>query len=224
MRVGEDERVIRRAARLDLDRLARPAGDSNAVLDRLVGIGRNGQPLVVYGPYPSGVQDLAAATKLPMGIEFLPGRHPPLRNIPATGRPLRDVLDEMVAVDPRYEWPEMEGVIVIRPATSWTDPDHALFRIVRPVRLIDVSPQDAVQRLARELGYPHPLSFPGGKLLTLDLPQGTVLDLANAIVRAHGELTWTLEPEPPLDGARAGYRYTFTFSVMGGSGLGFGAR
>jgi hypothetical protein len=190
-----------------------------------VGVGPNALPLVVAGPYASGVQDLAAATKVPMGIEVLsPGRHPPSREIPATGRTLREVLDAMVAVDPRYEWRELEGVIVIRPVASWTDPNHALFRIVGPVRMIDVSPQEAVQRLARELGYPHPLSFPGGKSLTLDLPQGSVLDLANAIVRAHGELTWTLEPEPPLDGAKMGYKYTFTFSVMGGSGLGFGAR
>jgi hypothetical protein len=60
--------------------------------------------------------------------------------------------------------------------------------------------------------------------MSLDLPQGTVLDLANAIVRAHGELTWALAPEPPLDGARVGYKYTFTFTAMGGSGIGFGAR
>jgi hypothetical protein len=51
-----------------------------------------------------------------------------------------------------------------------------------------------------------------------------VLDLANAIVRAHGELTWTLEPAPPLDRAAVEYRYTLTCGVMGGTGVGFGAR
>jgi hypothetical protein len=60
--------------------------------------------------------------------------------------------------------------------------------------------------------------------LSLDLPQGTVLELANAIVRAHGELTWALGAEPPLDGAAVGYTHTLTFSLMGGIGLGFGAR
>jgi len=202
-------------------------GGSNAVLDRIVGIGPNELPLILHGPSQSGVLDLANATRVPMGIEFLrpgPGRHSTPPDIAATGRTLREVLDAMVAVDPRYEWREMNGVIVIRPAAAWNDAQSLLFRVVEPIHLIDVAPNEALQRIAREVGYPHPISGISGKPLSLDLAQGTVLDLANAIARAHGELTWALSDEPPLDGAAVGYTSTLTFSVMGGIGFGFGAR
>jgi hypothetical protein len=209
-----------------LDPAALAPGGSMSVVDRVVGIGPNELPLVVNGPSPWAVDHLADATRVPMGLEFLgPGKPPPSMGISATGRRLRDVLDAMVAVDPRYEWREMDGVVVIRPAAAWNDAANLLFRMVAPIRMIDVPAQQAIQRLAREVGYQHPLGDAfGGNRVTLDLPQGTVLDLANAIVRTHGELTWTLDAEPPLDGARAGYRYTFMFSVMGGGGSGFGAR
>ena len=200
-------------------------GGSTAVLDRIVGRGPNQLRLVVHGPSESGVFDLANATRVPMGIEFLnPASHFQVPDIPATGRTLREVLDAMIAVDPRYEWREMDGVIVIRPVGAWNDPRDMLFRIVEPIHLIDVTPDDAIRRIAREVGYPHPITAFPGKPMSLDLPQGTVLDLANAIVRAHGELTWALVPDPPLDGAAVGYTHTFTFRVMGGVGIGFGAR
>ena len=210
-----------------LDPPALAYGGSPAVLDRIVGIGPNELPLVVNGPFPSAVHDLANATRVPMGIEFLgPGRHPISGSIPATGRTLREVLDAMIAVNPQYEWREMDGVIVIRPVAAWNDGANLLFTMVPPVRMIDTTLQKAVERLALEVGDPRPVSNISGKVLSLDLPQGTVLDLANAILRAHGELAWTLEPEsePPLDGVRSGYRYTFMFSIMGGGGLGFGVR
>ncbi len=199
---------------------------SPAVLDRIVGIGSNEFPLVVIGPYPSTVGALANATRVPMGIEFLgPAQDSPTGQILATGRTLREVLDAMIAVDPRYQWREMDGVIVIRPAAAWNDPDNLLFRMVAPIRMVDVPSAEAVGRLAREVGNGDPFGDVfGGKRLSLDLPQGTVLDLANAIVRAHGELTWELQPEPAQDAARAGYRYSFMFHVLGGTGHGFGAR
>jgi hypothetical protein len=202
------------------------AGGSSAVLDRIVGNGPNDGTLVVNGPYPAAVSDLAKATKVPMGIELLgPGDHPVTGKITATGRTLRDVLTAMVLIDPRYDWREMDGVVVIRPVVAWNDPESLFFRLVAPVQMRAVALQQAVERLAREVGYGYPLGgIPAGKRLTLDLPQGTLLDLANAILRTHGELTWTLEPESSSDGSPMNYPYRLTFGVMGGGGLGFGAR
>ncbi len=198
-------------------------GGSAAVLERIVGNGPNERALVVYGP---SVWDLANATKVPMGIEVLGSGRLPLRaEIPATGRTLRDVLNAMVAIDPRYEWREMDGVIVIRPTASWNDPGSLFFRIVPEVQMHDASPQEAIERLARELGNSGPLgSIPNGKPLSIDAPRGTVLDLLNAIVRAHGELFWSLEPAKPAAAARSGYPYTLVFGVMGGGGLGIVVR
>jgi len=201
------------------------AGGSASVLDRIVRTSASDRPLVVNGPFPSAVRDLANATSVPMGIEFLgPGNPPRSAEIPATGRTLRDVLDAMVAIDPRYEWREMDGVIVIRPTASWNDPQSLLFRLVPGERMHDVSPQTAIERLARQLGRTERLAgMPPGKPLSIDAPQGTVLDFANTIVRAHGRMLWTLEPTTRA-GERAGYRHTFNFGVMGGGGTGFEVR
>ena len=50
-----------------------------------------------------------------VGIE---SDQPPFRpkwSIPATGRPLREVLDALIAVEPGYVWEEMDGLVLIRP-------------------------------------------------------------------------------------------------------------
>lgn len=207
------------------DRSLLAAGTSPAVLERIVGRTADGRPVVVNGPYPSAIHQLATATKVPMGIEFLGPRDPALTgSITATGRTLRDVLDAIVAVDPQYEWREMHGVIVVRPAAAWRDPDNLLFRLVPPVQLTEVLPGEAVGRVARELGHPSPLTMPRGALISLNQPQGTLLDLVNALIRAHGEMMWDLTPETDPATIQQGYRHTLTFFVMGGSGTGFAVR
>ena len=199
------------------------AGGSAAVLDRIVRTAASDRPLVVNGPRRSGTWRTRPWFRW-ASSSSVPGNPPRSAEIPATGRTLRDVLDAMVAIDPRYEWREMDGVIVIRPTASWNDPQSLFFRLVPGERMHDVSPQEAVERLARQLGHDDRLvGIPGGKLLSIDAPQGTVLDFANTIVRTHGEMIWTLEPTTRL-GASAGYRYTFNFGTMGGGGLGFEVR
>jgi hypothetical protein len=119
----------------------------------------------------------------------------------------------------------MNGVVVIRPTASWNDPESLLFRLVPAVQMHDVAPLQAMERLARALGHGDPLgAIPLGRPLSVDTPAGTVLDLLNAMVRAHGELSWTLEPEEPAAARRSGYPYTLTFGVMGGGGMGVGVR
>lgn len=204
---------------------ARPNDASASVLDRIVDSRPKETALVVYGPYPSAITDLAKATRVPMGIEFLGAPdEPSWVPISTSGRTLREVLDAMVAADARYEWREMGGVIAVRPVSAWNDSNSLLFRQVAPVQLTDVSPQAAVLRVAQVLGRAEPLSFPDGRPLSVDLPEGTVLDLVNAILRAHGELTWELTPETNREAVRQGYRYTLSFGVMGGGGVGFALR
>ena len=119
----------------------------------------------------------------------------------------------------------MDGVVVVRPAAAWSDPGSVLFKQVPAVHLVDVAPRQAVERLARELGGTRALEpFPHGRTMSLDQPQGPVLDLVNAIVRAHGEMTWALAPRTGPDATEEGYRYTLTLEVMGGSGVGFPVR
>ena len=64
---------LKPAAPVDLQRvLARkavPAGPTENVLDRLVGLGVHDQPLRLHGIHESGLRDLATAARVPMGVE-----------------------------------------------------------------------------------------------------------------------------------------------------------
>ena len=202
-----------------------PPASSSALADRIVGTTSDDRPVIVRGPFASALSLLGTATKVPMGIEFLGPEYPALgEDISATGRTLRDVLDAIIAVDPRYEWRELPGVIVIRPAVAWRDPDSVLFRLVPAVEMTDTSLTDAVSRVARFMGHPSPIVMPSGTTISLNQPQGTVLDLVNAVVRAHGEMFWELRRETEPSVIQQGYRYVFTFFMMGGHGKGFAMR
>src|SRR5665213_1589533 len=48
---------------------------------------------------------------------------------------VRDVLDRLVALFPNYRWSDMNGVAVVRPAASWTDPTDARNLRVEPFHL-----------------------------------------------------------------------------------------
>jgi len=133
---------LKPAAPVDLQRvLARkavPAGPTENVLDRLVGLGVHDQPLRLHGIHESGLRDLATAARVPMGVEKVEGR--PLiysEGFVATGAPLRLVLDALVTIDPRYEWRLLDGVVVFRPLAAWDDPENPLAVRAGATRLLD---------------------------------------------------------------------------------------
>ena len=61
-------------------------------------------------------------------------------------------------------------------------------------------------------------TFPDTKRISLDVPSGTVLDLMNAVLRAHGERVWELRPADPEVTAATGLRQTLMFSTFQGGG------
>jgi hypothetical protein len=211
---------------LDLSRFEAPEPDADAaapVLARIVGPAADGRPVVVHGPYYWSIQQLAAATGTPFGFESGPPGPPSMRGeYVATGRPLGEALATIVALDPRYEWREMNGVIVVRPAAAWSDARSALFALAPRVRLDDAPTVEAVTAVAVALGRdPRDLiAFPDGRRISLDVHNGTMLDLLNAIVRAHGELFWTYTPADKDDAKRTGLGHTLLFGIFTGVGTG----
>lgn len=83
---------------------------------------------------PLGFEAAGALRERVSGL-FRPGpdgaRPKPLVSVRPTpldvrGVPLRHALDAAVAKDRRYEWREMDGVVVVRPRAAWNDPRHPL--------------------------------------------------------------------------------------------------
>ena len=92
------------------------------------------------------------------------------RPLDVRGVPLRQALDAAVAADHRYEWHEMDGVVVVRPRAAWRDRDHPLLRRVTATQLKDAG---------------LPLEFDGA----------TLFDVVNMAVRSHQRSQWSLTSE-----------------------------
>jgi hypothetical protein len=114
-------------------------------------------------------------------------------------------------------------VIVFRTVEAWGDPQDPLSRAIPSVRLDDVRASDAIGLVASTLGAPEHATnnFSDSRHFSVDLPPGTVLDLLNAVVRSHGELTWDLSERRASGSAPNGYRHTIWFLLFSGGGSGF---
>jgi hypothetical protein len=193
---------------------------AQAFLDRVVGLTEFAQPLIIKHVDGAAVGALAKMTDVPMGFEGLPLLRKPV-SIVATKQTLRNVLDAMVAADGRYEWREDDGVIVVRPVDAWSGGTSLLNNVVDGVSLNDVAATELLGVLTRMVGVTATPSQGVGDTtrFSVDIPRGnTLLQALNAIVRAHGTLTWTIEPPNPRDPA-----FPITMSLrLGATGVGFG--
>jgi len=159
-------------------------------------------PYVFAGFTSAAIRDLATAVRVPIGFESgMQPAHITPRGVPFRGKRLVDVLDALTAADPSYEWRVLDGVVVIRPVTAWTDPANPLARRVEATRFLNEPIGKVLRAALNAAGQPtsHDV-FPDSKRMWLDAPPGTALDLLNAVVRAHGGLYWTFAP-PDLDPA-----------------------
>jgi len=131
------------------------------------------------------------------------------RMVHVGGLTLRQALDAVVGAERRYEWRDLDGVVVVRPVAAWQDAAHPLLRPAPALRLHEArvsEAYDAVHRVvdARSTGSARALD--DEPPLSLDFPGGTLFDLLNALARAHGRLRWSLTSKAEtifLDGTRA---------------------
>jgi hypothetical protein len=165
-----------------------PAGDLTAPSDASE-IGLLSRIFRVAGT-PFGFETDAAAPRPTSGAPVVPHDF--------AARTLRAALDAFVALDPRYDWRDLNGVIVVRARAAWTDPRNALNHSVRDVDWRDQDPVAAFNHVARLL-YPAETHdtfeglLPGNaRRFDVQVRQGTVLDVLNAAARADGELGWVV--------------------------------
>ena len=201
-------------------------------LERKVGTDANGHP-VRFTAFPRDLGPLSGVVSVPMGAETLPPSRPgsSLASVVLTGLTLREALDGIVRRDPRYEWRNVDGVIVFRPADAWNQSaghtrgtaSPPLSQAIPEVRLGETSTQLAANLVAALLGAPHssPLLFSDTSRLVINAETGTIFDLLNVIAKAHGNLVWEFRHERP--GAMFPYTLLF-FSGDHGGGIGVKGR
>jgi hypothetical protein len=207
---------------------------ANAPEDRLLqldSIGSPGLDLVI----PSQVAGDGVAMRIfwmgrvPMGFEGVydaPAQPPRRARFDMTGGTVRDALDTLVRTDPRYLWQSMNGVTVVRPVLASADPHNLLNQPVQDIDWQDVTAEQAFVNVRKLIhgSFNVPSTFAGsdhdGRLLSIRVRSGSVLDVLNEIVRAHGELMWAVEYVlPPSRGVvHTGPRISFIW--VDGYGIG----
>ncbi len=126
-------------------------------------------------------------------------------------RTLRQALDAFVAMDPRYRWKDLDGVIAVRTSAAWDDAADALNRPAHDVHWHDLDPATAIGRFGRLLypdltrDYFDGVGYSRARLFSVDVADGTVFDLLNAAVKSDGDLGWWVDYG---DGAAAKFELT----------------
>jgi hypothetical protein len=116
--------------------LAAATASAQSPLDRTVSHLSMFSPTDSCGVGPLLVQ-LGNRARIPLAFELAPGpcwnRRPLLPGPdaePLEGLTVQQVLTRLVAVDARYSWRLMGGVVVVRPAQAWSDASHFLSHAV----------------------------------------------------------------------------------------------
>ena len=132
------------------------------------------------------------------GVYDAPAQPPRGARFVMTGATVREALDAVVRTDPRYLWQLMNDVIVVRPVLASADPDNLLNQPVRDIDWQDVTVEQAFLNVRRLIhGSSNvPSTFPGSvhdaRLLSVRIRSSSVLNVLNEMVRAHGELMWSV--------------------------------
>ena len=171
------------------------------------------EQLIVSVPMPPcGVpviaERISETAGIPAGIEFIPGcrqTEPPrprnAEEMSFLGLTAEEALNRLIAMDPRYHWVETDGVILLRPLEAWQDQHHFMNATISEFGFTDQNVTGASVMIgaaihARAVEPPTietPLSTAQGNQHFSVTPRTTsILEAANAVVRAHGSLHWIL--------------------------------
>ena len=87
---------------------------------------------------------------------------------------------------------------------------------MRAVRLENVTVSQAFATVMEAIGRPGGgIMLQGSTRISIDVPQGTLLDLRNAVVRAHGRMSCVWRPAEVAAGDPPGFRYTLFIGSTG---------
>jgi hypothetical protein len=165
---------------------------------------------------PRIVLTVARALGVPAGAETLPGRctldlpASIVERVPLISMRLKDALDLLVKTDPRYQWMESDGVVIVRPLSAWTNDKHFLNSVIDRYELKDDNiggALDAIFARFKPAGHAGAELMAGVGSLTLSLGPISALEALDAVVRTHGAAQWSMAyclPEVAPDVAMLG--------------------
>jgi hypothetical protein len=176
-----------------------------SALDRTIA-GFFGTPFLFEPPAPDdtyvAVLAIGGTAGIPIGFEAVRGdRFPDAARILAAaktrtpvslaGKTVREALDHVVASDPRYQWVDMNGVLVVRPIVAWLDPDNPLNRSLGDIDLDRAGFATVLDTIFTRLSAHQYGTFPPREpYFAIRLRSASALDVLNEIARSHGAVEW----------------------------------
>jgi len=202
------KRVIVLASLMSLGSIAAVVGQSpESVLDRIVPEQPAGGPYALSPPLPDWSDGAALSVARAAGIVVGFEASPEVKEIGAiendiatqiksrqrvslAGKTVREALDTVVAIDPRYRWSDVHGVPVVRPWASWTDSKHPLNQVVPAIAWREIDLATAMTRVSALVsGQQISGTVPGsgrGPVFSIQTGPIAVMELLNSIGLAHG--------------------------------------
>jgi hypothetical protein len=201
-------------------------------LDRIIELDLKVGLPVHHCTVPTVLRVIGRLTKVPTGVEFLPGdcqrertrQGRAAESVDLLGMTVEEALNTLVELDGRYRWVESHGLIVMRPLDAWGDSRHFLHRTMPSLVLVDQHLGGALSAIVSAIVGVHRTGMgdmpmrteEGDRRCSLDVSSTPIANALDAIVRVHGALSWEVEyREAPAiqDNAIVGF---WTFD---GSGL-----
>jgi hypothetical protein len=192
-----------------------------------------GAPVVGIPLTPYSVQramaEVAWTARIPIGYEAPADEPwqptPPDSTIRTEGETIEQLLDAIVAREPRYVWTIDDGVVHLRPRAAVANPDNILNQGVERFVVAGVTLQQALREVhftlrpeSRQGGIigsgPTPSAL-GLSKFSVSVGRTTVQGLLDMIVKAHGASSWSVTYVANA-GATRPYRISFhTFDGWG---------
>jgi len=180
-----------------------------------------GLPLTPYS-LQRAMADVAWALVIPIGYEA-PAEElwqpaPPESTLKTEGRTIEQILNEIVARQPRYLWTIDDGVVHLRPKTAVADSANVLNHVIEEFVVDRATLREALREvhftLRPELrgggivgSGPGPSAL-GLRRFSVSLASTTVQGVLDAIVKVHGASSWSVTYVADAGAARP-YRISF---------------
>jgi hypothetical protein len=140
---------------------------------------------------------IAVAAHARIGFQFIDRPRFPsaLKDTPSLGDwTLAQALDTAMAMDGRYDWHTVNGTIVVRPKTAWTDTADPLNRSIRNLNVEERTLADMIVGV-RQFLYTNRVEFVRRNHalghLALRVESGTMVDVLNSMTEAADMTMWT---------------------------------
>jgi hypothetical protein len=136
---------------------------------------------------------LGAASGLPIVFEIDPEHSRIADDFSVVNHTAREMLNAFVQLNPSYVWRELEDVVVVRPQSSWVNPDHPYNRRGVNVAWTNVTARDVLDSVAVLLVGPrahHDVGRGDQRMFSISVQGGSLLEVLTKAAKARGDLVW----------------------------------